>query len=89
MPNHERNGRSLLLRRAPETRSKLAQHIAVERYRFAVPKAVEDREQQQRVFGGLTERLSLFDQQMCPLRSRLGFRRAYPLIWMRGVISAT
>ena len=42
------------------------------------PEAVEDREQQQRVFGRLSQRFSLFDQQMCPLRSRLGFRRRIP-----------
>ena len=42
------------------------------------PEAVEDREQQQRVFGWLSERFSLFDQQTCPLRSRLGFRRSIP-----------
>jgi hypothetical protein len=29
----------------------------------------------QRVFRRLSERLGLFDQQTCPLRSRLGFRR--------------
>ena len=40
------------------------------------PEAVEDREQQQRVFGRLSERFSLFDQQTRPLRSRLGFRRS-------------
>ena len=42
------------------------------------PEAVEDREQQQRVFGRLSERFSLFDQQTCPLHSRLGFRRGIP-----------
>ena len=39
------------------------------------PEAVEDREQQQRVFRRLSERFRLFDQQTCPLHSRLGFRR--------------
>ena len=38
------------------------------------PEAVEDREQQQRVFGRLSERFSLFDQQTRLLRGRLGFR---------------
>ena len=46
--------------------------------KFCDPKAVEDREQQQRVFGRLAERLGLFDQQTCPLRRRLGFRRGIP-----------
>ena len=40
--------------------------------------AVEDREQQQRIFGRLAKCFGLFDQQTCPLRSRLGFRRRIP-----------
>ena len=52
--------------------------VAVERHKVRDPEAVEDREQQQRVFGRLSERFSLFDQQTCPLRSRLGFRRSIP-----------
>ena len=52
--------------------------VAVERHVVRDPEAVEDREQQQRVFGRLSERFSLFDQQTCPLRSRLGFRRGIP-----------
>ena len=52
--------------------------VAVERHEVRDPEAVEDREQQQRVFGRLSERFSLFDQQTCPLRSRLGFRRSIP-----------
>ena len=50
-------------------------HVAVERHIVRDPEAVEDGEQQQRVFGRLSERFSLFDQQTCPLRSRLSFRR--------------
>ena len=42
------------------------------------PEAVEDREQQQGIFGRLSERFGLFDQQTCPLRSRLGFRCGKP-----------
>ena len=52
--------------------------IAVECHKVRDPEAVEDREQQQRVFGRLSERFSLFDQQTCPLHSRLGFRRGIP-----------
>ena len=37
-----------------------------------------DREQQQRVFRRLPERLGLFDQQTCPFCSRLSFRRGVP-----------
>ena len=75
MPDHERNRRSLLLGERQELRRKLAHHVAVERDKVRDPEAVEDREQQQRIFGRLSERFSLFDQQTCPLRSRLGFRR--------------
>ena len=75
MPNHERDCRLLLLGERQELRRKLAHHVAVERHGVRDPKAVEDRKQQQRVFGRLAERFSLFDQQTCPLHSRLGFRR--------------
>ena len=43
------------------------------------PEAVENREQQQRVFGRLSERFGLLDQQTCPFRRRLGFRCGIPL----------
>ena len=76
MSYHERNCRPLFLGERQELRRKLAHHIAVERYAVRDPEAVEDREQQQRVFGRLSKRFSLFDQQTCPLRSRLGFRRS-------------
>ena len=66
----------LLLGKRQELRRKLAQHVAVECDKVRDPDAVEDREQQQRVFERLSERFSLFDQQTCPLRSRLGFRRS-------------
>ena len=70
--------RSLLLSERQELRRKLATHIAIERHIVRDPEAVEDREQQQRVFGRLSKRFSLFDQQTCPLHSRLGFRRGKP-----------
>ena len=89
MPNHKRDWSLPASRRAPETAPQGRAHIAVECHKVRDPKAVEHREQQQRVFGRLSERFSLFDQQTCPLRRRLGFRRAYPLIWMSGVMSAT
>ena len=47
--------------------------IAIECHIVRDPEAVEDREQQQRVFGRLSQRFSLLDQQTCLLRSRLGF----------------
>ena len=76
MPDHERDCRPLLLGERQELRRKLAQSVAVERDEARDPEAVEDREQQQRIFGGLSERFGLFDQQPCPLRSCLGFRRS-------------
>ena len=76
MSDHERHCRPLLLGERQELRRKLAHHIAIECHIVRDPDAVEDREQQQRVFGRLSERLSLFDQQTCPLYSRLGFRRS-------------
>src|SRR5580704_19412920 len=75
MPDHERGDSPLLLRQCQEPRRKLAHHVAVERHMARDPKAVEDREQQQRVFGDLSKRLYLIDQQTCLLRGRLGFRR--------------
>ena len=71
-------GRPLLLGERQELRRKLTHYVAVERHVVRDPEAVEDREQQQRVFGRLSERFSLFDQQTCSLRSRLGFRRCIP-----------
>ena len=79
MPDHERDGRPLLLGERQELRRKLAHHVAVERHKVRDPEAVEDREQQQWIFGRLSERFSLFDQQACPLDSRLGFRRRIAL----------
>ena len=68
----------MLLGERQELRRKLAHHVAVERHIVRDPEAVEDREQQQRVFRRFSERFSLFDQQTRPLRSRLGFRRSIP-----------
>ena len=52
--------------------------IAIEGDKVRDPDAVEDREQQQRIFRRLSERFSLFDQQTCLLRSRLGFWGGIP-----------
>ena len=78
MPDHERDGRPLLLRERQELRRKVAHSVAIECHIACDPKAVEDRKQKQWVFGRLSERFSLFDQQTCMLRSRLGFRRGIP-----------
>ena len=76
--DHQRGRRSLLLGERQELRRKLAHHVAIECHKVRGPEAVEDREQQQRVFGRFPESFGLFDQQTCPLRSRLGFRRSIP-----------
>jgi hypothetical protein len=39
---------------------------------------VESRKQQQRILGRLAKCFHLFDQQTCPLRGGLGFRRGKP-----------
>ena len=75
MPDHERDCRSLLLGERQKLRRKIATDIPIECHKARDPDAVEDREQQQRVFGRLSERFSLFDQQACPFHGRLGFRR--------------
>ena len=75
---HEGSRRPLLLRKRQELRRKLAQTSAIERHKFAAHEAVEDRKQQQWVFGRLTKCFRLFDQQACPLRRRLSFRRGIP-----------
>ncbi len=69
--------------------ARLAHHVAVERHIARDPKAIEDREQQQRIFRRLSQRFSLFDQQTCALRSRLGFRRSIAFECISGVMSAT
>ena len=76
MPNHERDCRPLLLRERQELRRKIAHSIAIECHKVRDPEGVEDREQQQRVFGRLSERFGLLDQRACLLRSRLGFGAA-------------
>ena len=49
-------------------------------------KTVEDGEQQQRIFRRLAERFGLFDQQTCPLRCRLSFRRGVALARQHSVL---
>ena len=75
MPDHQRGCRPLLFREHQELRREIATDIAVEGHKVRYPEGVEDREQQQRVFGRLSQRFSLLDQQTCLLRSRLGFDR--------------
>src|ERR1700720_3018132 len=73
MPSHERNCRPLLLRQRQELRREIATGIAIECPHVRYKEGPEDREQQQRIFGRLSQRFGLLDQQTCLLRSRLGF----------------
>jgi hypothetical protein len=74
----ERGCRGLLLGERQESRGEFAHGVAIGSHVIRGPGAIENREQQQRVFGRLSERVRLFDQQMRSLRSRLGLRRSIP-----------
>ena len=76
MTDHDRNRRLLLLCEFKELRRKLAMRVALGRHEAREPAAVEHREQQQRVFDRLSERVGLFDQQACPLGGGPGFWRS-------------
>ena len=80
MPNHERNGRLFLLGKCEELRRELAQHGTVKGQIAQDPKAIENREEQQRVLDRFSDCLSLFDQQMCPFYRRLWFP-ARNILW--------
>ena len=73
MPNHERDCRPLLLRERQELRREIATGIAIECHKVRSPEGVKDREQQQGIFGRLSQRFGLLDQRACLLRSRPGF----------------
>ena len=81
-PTQESDARSpaeprlFVSRQAPRTGGEIARDIAIECHDVCGPETVEDREQQQRVFGRLSERFSLFEQQTRPLHGRFGFRRS-------------
>ena len=70
--------RPLLLREGEELPSKIARDVAFEGHGVRDPEAMENGEQQQRVFGPLSERLSSLDQNMGLLRRRLGLGRREP-----------
>ncbi len=74
-PIIRRPRRALLVRERQELDCKLTHHVAVERHKVRNPKAVKNGEQQQRIFGRLSERLGLFDQETRPLNGSPGFRR--------------
>src|SRR5215472_4403375 len=79
MPDHERRRRRLLLRERQELDGKLKPHVAVRCNVIRHPDTVEHGEQQQRIFGRLSERFSLLDQQTCSLHGCLGFLSAIAL----------
>jgi hypothetical protein len=76
VPNQARACSPLGLGECHEVGRDIATDIAVECHPTRGPDAIEDREYQQRVFGRVPERLSLFDQNTRPLYSRLAFRRS-------------
>src|SRR5262249_51677722 len=78
MSNHERVCRRVPLCERQELRCEIAKDIAIEGHIVRYPEAVADGEQQQRIFGSLSQRFSLLAQQTCPLLSRLGFCRGRP-----------
>ena len=78
MSNHERDCRPLLLRERQELRREIATDIAIGCQIVRCPEGPEDREQQQRVFGRLSQRFGLLDQQTCPFDSRPGFGGGTP-----------
>jgi len=61
MLDHERDCRPLLLRKCEELRREIATDIAIESHKVRDPEGVEDRKQQQRVFGRLSQRFGLLD----------------------------
>ena len=76
MPEHQRKRRFLFLSKRQELGGEIARDIAIECHEVCGEDTVENREQQQRVFGRLAERVSLFEQQTRLLHGRFGFRRS-------------
>ena len=89
MPNHERDCRSLLLGERQELRRNFAQSVAIKRHKFAIQKPYRTENNNSGSSGGSPERFSLFDQQMCTLDSRLGFRRRVSFDVDQRLMSAT
>src|SRR5262252_3760518 len=75
MADHRRSRRSVFCSERQEPPRKIATDIAIECHEVRDPEAVKYRKQQQRVFGWLSSRLGLFDQQTGPLHRRLRFGR--------------
>ena len=71
MPNNEWDCGSLLVCKRQKLHRQIVYRVGIERYEVRNPETVEDREQQQRIFRRLAERLGLFDQQTRPFHSGL------------------
>ena len=89
MSDHYRGGRCVFLGKRQELSRQTATDVAIECHKVHGPEAVKDREQQQWVFGRLTQRFSLFDLQTRPLHRRLGFRRCITFNVKNEFMSAT
>ena len=70
---------ALLICEGQELDSKLTHNVAVKPYVVRHPQAVEDVQQQQRIFGRLSECFSLFDQQTCPAQQPPSFPAPHSL----------
>src|SRR5258706_6720989 len=76
MRDCERPRLPLLLGQRKELRDYFAESVAVKRYEARDRSGIDDRKEYQRIFGRLSVRRGLFDQQMSALHGRLGFRRS-------------
>src|SRR5271166_99628 len=85
MPDHEASGRALLFGEREELRRKLAHHVAVEPNKVRDPEAVQYREQEQWIFGGLAERFSLRNSEACLIEGRFCLTRRKALGVHKGV----
>ena len=70
---------ALLLRECEKLIGKLAHYLALERDVVGDPETMKNREQQQRIFGGLPKRFGPLDQLTRALGGRLGLWRCIPL----------
>jgi hypothetical protein len=75
MPQHPRKRGPLFLSKLQDLGAEITSNIAIESRKVQDAEAIEDREQQQRIFGRLSKRISLFEQQTRLLRRRFGFKR--------------
>src|SRR5262249_39135534 len=72
--HHERNPRALLLGECQEPRREVAANITIKCLNVRDPETVEDREEQQRLFGRLSEGPRSLDEQACLIERSLSLR---------------